>query len=65
MDRIVPRMTCERFPRYVVVRRYDRRRVQFWSGERWSRSLRAARLYHEMCDVQAVIYRLQPPSLFN
>lgn len=65
MDRIVPRLVCEQFGRYVVVRRYDERRVQFWTGERWTRSLRAARLYDCIEDVNVVIERFQPPSFWN
>ena len=65
MERIVPRMTCERHPRYVIVRHDNCPRVMFWTGSGWSRSLRAARLYDDMADVNEVISRLQPPSLFN
>lgn len=65
MERIVPRFVCEPFERYVVVRRYDRRRVQYWTGRTWCRCLRAARLYHDMQDVNEVIHRFQPPPLFD
>lgn len=65
MERIVPRLVNEQFGRYVVAKRYDKRRVMFWSGDRWTRSLRAARLYDDMRDVNEVISRFQPPSLFN
>lgn len=66
MERIVPRLVCEPHPRYVIVRRHDDKgRVLYWTGTTWSRILRAARLYHRMEDVNEVITRLQPPSLFN
>lgn len=65
MDRIVPRLVNEQFGRYIVARRYDRQRVMYWTGSGWSRSLRAARLYHDMRDVNEVIQRFHPPSLFN
>jgi hypothetical protein len=65
MTRVVPRLVCERFGRYVVVERDDRRRVRYRTGTRWSPRLREARLYHDMADVEAVISRFQPPTFWN
>jgi hypothetical protein len=65
VERIVPRLVCPRFGRFVVVRHYDRCRIMYWTGSGWSRSVRAARLYHDIADVEAVINRVQPPSHFT
>ena len=65
MPRIVPRLVCERFPRYVVVERDERRRVRYWTGRRWTARLREARLYDRIEDVNEVIGRHQPPSFLD
>ncbi len=65
MERIVPRLVCEHYPRYVIVERDDRRRRRYWTGNRWSPRLREARLYDLIEDVKQIINsRFEPPSLF-
>ena len=59
MTKIVPRLVCERFPRYVIVEREDRRQVRYWTGNNWSLRLQDARLYAQNQDVESVINRLQ------
>ena len=66
MTRIVPRLVCERYPRYVIVEHDDRRRMRYWTGHRWSPRLREARLYDRIEDVNEIINsRFQPPSFWN
>jgi hypothetical protein len=65
VTRIVPRIVCERFGRYVIVERDDERRVRYWTGNRWSPRLQAARLYHDITDLNQVISRFQPRSFWN
>ena len=66
MTRIVPRLVCESFPRYVVVERAERRKRRYWTGSNWSPRLREARLYHDVEEVHQVINgRFEPPSFWN
>ena len=66
MTRIVPRLVCERFGRFVIVERAERRRRRYWTGNRWSPRLREARLYDRIEDVNAVINsRFEPPTFWN
>ena len=59
MTRVVPRLVRECYPRYVVVRRDDRKVVRYWTGSAWSSRLRDARLYAHYQDVESVITRLR------
>lgn len=62
MTKIVPRLVCERFPRYVIVERADRRQMRYWTGNNWSLRLQDARLYVHYQDVERAINVLQPPT---
>jgi hypothetical protein len=66
VTRIVPRLVCERFPRYVIVERNERRKRRYWTGTTWSPRLRESRLYCRVEEVHQVINaRFEPPTFWN